>query len=164
MTGIIIPHVYGYTATFEDGTQIVHEHTVEDGDKSKIFENKTLFTDIQFKSGDLKEDNPLFEGKPELFTEMMENKVPLISFVIHSDEQMVGVDLRDGHFEINGIPFWQHRQDMLQYKDFRVIYYRTVSHNMDANNNYNNSEIICYAIGWQTTNAKGENVQSVVLV
>ena len=48
-------HIYSYTATFEDGTQIVQDHTDENGDVSLTKENGSRFTDVLAKQ----EESPL---------------------------------------------------------------------------------------------------------
>lgn len=158
-----LQHLYSFTATFEDGTQIVHDK--EGSDESTRFKGKTLFTDVQFKAGQLDYKNSLFDKKPELLEEMNKNKTKLVSFVLHNDKQSVGVDLRDGHFEINRIPFFQHRPDLEPYKDFRVIYYRTVLRTL---NQVSGEEVAAgvaaYSIGWQTNDENGGNVQRTITI
>lgn len=157
-----IKHTYNFTATFEDGTQIVHD--MEQSDASTRFEGKTLFTDVLFKCGQLGKDNDIFKDKPELLEEMESNKNALHSFVIHSDSQSLGVDLRDGHFELNGIPFFQHRSDIDNYKDFRIMYFRTVVREINATNGESvDAYIKGYTVGWQVTH-NGENVQRIVSI
>lgn len=135
-----IKHTFSYTATFEDGTQIVHDK--EGSDASTQFPTGTVFTDVLEK----------------------EKESKLVSFVLHNDETSVGVDLQDGHFEINGIPFFQHRPDLLSYKDFRVIYVRTVQRTISqVTGEEVDSGILSYTVGWQTTH-NGENIQKTIII
>lgn len=130
-----LSHIYSYTATFEDGTQIVQDHTDENGDVSLTTETGSRFTDVLAKS----------------------EESPLVSFVVHNENFSFGVDLTDGHFEINGIGFYQHRPDLNNYKDFRIIYYRTVKHEINQGTGEHTAEIIGYGLGWQVThNGKNE--------
>lgn len=134
-----LPHIFSYTATFEDGTQIVQNHHDEDGDKSLTKENGTRFTDIQAK----------------------EKESKLLCFVCHNENYSFGVDLRDGHFEINGIPFFQHRPELGEpYKDFRVVYFRTIRQIRESGKE-DRAEIVCHGIGWQVTH-NGENIQKII--
>jgi hypothetical protein len=132
-----IKHDYQFTAVYEDN------HTIErlDGDEdiSVNFPDKSKFTDVLD----------------------YEKTSKLISFVLHNAEHSFGVDLYDGHFEIDGIPFWQHRPDLTGYKDFRVIYYRTVQRVMSQTGEQLSGETLAYTIGWQVTH-KGENVQRTI--
>ncbi len=130
-----IQHTYGFTATYEDGTTI--EHDPNGSYDSKHIEGKTLFTDVLEKDKESK----------------------LVSFVVHNDELSFGVDLRDGHFELNGVPFWQHRPDLDGYKDFRVIYFNTTQRVISPTTGQEiNAGVVAYTIGWQVTH-DGQNVQ-----
>lgn len=138
-----IKHLYSYTATFEDGTQIVHDK--EGSDASTKHVGGTTFTDVIEK----------------------EKESKLISFVLHNEETSVGVDLRDGHFEINGVPFFQHRPDLPPssgYKDFRIIYARTVQRfiNQVSGQEVGNTTV-GYTVGWQITH-NGENIQRTITI
>lgn len=134
-----IKHLYSYTAAYEDGTVI--EYDKENPDISEVNTTKSKFFDIQEK----------------------EKESKLISFVIHNDTQSVGVDLRDGHFEVNGTPFFQHRPDLIPYKDFRIIFYRTVRRTIHQNGEEIGAEIYGYTIGWQTSETK-ENIQKTITI
>lgn len=135
---------YSFTATFEDGS------TVE-------LNSKDENDDVSLSRTD---------GTGSRFTDVLEKEKEskLISFVIHNDEKSVGVDLRDGHFEINGIPFWQHRPDRENYQDFRVIYYRTVQQYANVGLEITSAQEIATAVGWQTNDDNGKNVQRVILI
>ena len=136
-----IEHTYSYTAAYEDGTIIQHDCKDPEGDKCLSAEQGSRFTDV------------LNKGKESKLT----------SFVLHNDKQTVGVDLRDGHFEFNGVPFWQHRPDLNNYTDFRIIYYRTVRHSMHQQTRETSGEILWYVLGWQVT-FEGKNVEKIVLI
>jgi hypothetical protein len=131
-----IQHTYSFTAVYEDGTIIEQNET----DTSERVEGKSRFTDVLDK----------------------ENESKLVSFVIHNNEKSFGVDLTDGHFEVNGIPFFQHRPELVNYKDFRIIYFRTVQrvYNVQTHDEVS-SLATAYTIGWQVTHI-GENVQKTI--
>lgn len=137
-----IQHTFGYTAVFEDGTMIEHDCKDPNSEKSLTKENGTKFSDILAK----------------------EEESKLISFVVHNDTYSFGVDLTDGHFEVNGIPFFQHRPDLTPYEDFRVIYYRTVRRELNqVTGECVDAQLVSYTVGWQTT-FKGENVQRTITI
>ncbi len=136
-----IQHIYSYTATYEDGSSITMDANDINSDVSVLDSAKSKFFDVLEK----------------------EKESKLISFVLHNAERSVGVDLRDGHFEINGIPFFQHRPDLNSYKEFRVIYYRTVQRTMNMIGQEIESGVLAYSIGWQVT-YKNENVQRTLMV
>jgi hypothetical protein len=137
-----IEHTYNYTATYEDGTQINKDMNDPEGDKCLTRKDGTgsRFTDVQEK----------------------EKESKLISFVVHNNTSSFGVDLRDGHFEINGIPFFQHRPDLDGYKDFRIIYYRTVQRRMNQDGTELNGQVLSYTVGWQITH-NGTNIQKYIV-
>ena len=70
------------------------------------------------------------------------------------------VDLVDGHFEVNGKPFFMHDQGE-GLKDFRLIFYRQHEHDF----NLGMEEVahrIRYCIGWQTNDKNGNNVKRIM--
>ncbi len=137
-----IEHKYSFTAAYEDGSIVEYDRTDPNGDTSTTKENGSRFSDVLANA----------------------EKSKLVSFVLHNDEESVGVDLRDGHFELNGRPFWQHRPDLDGYKDFRVIYYRTVQRVLNQESGEEiSAQVSGYTVGWQVTH-KGENVQRTVTV
>jgi hypothetical protein len=136
-----VAHVYSFTATYEDGTTVTMNHT-EDDDFSTTRPDGSRFTDVLEK----------------------EKESKLVSFVLHNDDITAGVDLRDGHFEINGVPFFLHRPDQEFYKDFRIIYFRTVQRSYNVQTEEESSIILGYTIGWQTNDANGQNVQKQVMI
>lgn len=50
-------------------------------------------------------------------------------FFISNEEHTYSVNLEDGHFEIDGLPFYQHEDEHLH--DFKLIYKRNVKHSQD---------------------------------
>lgn len=133
-----IAHTYRFAAFFEDGTVIEQNDT----DTSTKEKGKNSYFDVLEK----------------------EKESKLVSFVIHNGETQVGVDLQDGHFEINGVPFFQHRSDLTPYKDFRTIYFRTVQRQIHQQTGVEiSASCVGYTVGWQVT-YKGENVQRTITI
>lgn len=138
-----IKHTYSYTATFEDGTEIFRDMNDPEADKCQTRTDGTgsRFTDVQEKEKDSK----------------------LVSFVVHNDTQSYGADLRDGHFEVNGIAFFQHRPDRDGYKDFRVVHFRSVQLVLNqVSGEQVSGEVVGYSVGWQTNDTEGNNVQRIL--
>jgi|GEM_PF-6432585 len=110
---IDIPNTHFFVAFFEDGTRV--EQNADD--KSEKHPEKNCFYDV-----------------------LEHQKVSrLVSFVLAgpfdrdrlNEQQLVhtyGVDLRDGHFEVDGVPFFPYRVDREKYTDFQLIYLRTLRH------------------------------------
>jgi len=129
-----------FTATFADKHQIIQNA----GDRSPLNKGKNCYFDV------------LEYEKTSL----------LISLVLMNDETSYGVDLQDGHFEVNGVSFFQHRYDHPpELKDFRHIYYRTTrldTHVGADNGIVGQDTIVSYQIGWQTNDPKGKNIKRIL--
>jgi hypothetical protein len=125
-----------FVATFADGSQ--------------IFQNA--------------EDVGQCEGKNCYFDVLQkELDVPLICFVRGGEGYpTIGVDLRDGHFEINGIPFFLHEEPL---KDFRLFQTRhvTARRAMPFNAPPEDSLEHGYILGWETE-YQGEIVKRVIKI
>jgi len=142
-----------FKAIYVEGDQ---EFTYDQGedDRSAFVEGKNAFYDIFY--------NP---WKPLEF---------LKRFEIHpavGDGAWYAVDLTDGHFEINGVPFFQHNtvkpdkngnQVGLILRDFRLIYARIVNAHATVCNDSREMtdcqmEVAGYIIGFQANDQDGEN-------
>lgn len=66
------------------------------------------------------------------------------------------VDLRDGHFEVNGDPFFLHKDPVT---DFRLVYFREIKKKIE--NMVEVETITTFNLGWQST-INGENIQRIV--
>lgn len=129
---------YYFIATFEDGTQIFQD----ENDTSTLVPTKSQFYDV------------LEKGKDS----------PLQCLVLKGENENLptfGVDLRDGHFEVNGVPFFQHRFDRETLTDFRIIYYRNVAQTMSSDGTQSTS--LGYTLGWQTE-LDGKNIQKIIKI
>ena len=74
------------------------------------------------------------------------------------------VDLRDGHFEIDGIPFQVSSEELPGEAKFRLIYFHRHQHRVVQGQVMSgNGASIRYHIGWQTT-IDGKNFQSMISV
>ena len=131
------PLKYLFTATFADGTQIVQSPD----DKSELEpERRSQFYDV---------------------LKLAEQK-QLIAFALKGEGHEYGVDLRDGHFEIDGMSFRMHETEVY---GFRVIFFRQHTHsfNVDAEKNEELSHEIVYQLGWQCT-VDGKNYQRIMQI
>lgn len=95
-------------------------------------------------------------------------QTPLVKFALIGEDRAVAVDLRDGHFELNGTSFFQHRPDLEPYRDFRIIYYRTVRRGLSQTGETVEGTVLAYTIGWQVTHrdesGKERNVQRIIVI
>lgn len=137
-----IKHTYRFKAVYEDGSVLEQNES----DKSEIQEGKSRFFDVLEK----------------------EKQTKLLTFEIASDKNTVRVSLVDGHFELNGVKFLQHRPDLNPYTDFRLIYYRTVRRVVEMGGNHLDAQVLGYTIGWQVTekdaDGKEKNVQKTLTI
>ena len=121
-----VPLKYLFRATFADGSVIVQTPD----DKSIIDpEKRSQFYDV---------------------IEMAKRK-QLVAFVLEGEGHEYGVDLRDGHFEIDGVAFAMHEQP---YVGFELIFFRQHTHDFeqgvqqDAQPKEVKHEIV-YRFGWK---------------
>jgi hypothetical protein len=87
---------------------------------------------------------------------------PVRQFWLKGDDTTLLVDLTDGHFELNGIPFKAHETLPLEFPDYRLIFYRQHKHQF----NLDKEELahqVDYCIGWQTTIA-GKNYKETITI
>jgi len=130
------------------------------------------------------EDIPLAGlGHGSCFSDIQERvrNGEVTKFTLTGDGQVHSVDLTDGHFEVNGVPFdcaSEHTRPPLS--NFRVIYLRrsrryvkqhievreidgklqpVVTGSEDAG-----GEVVGFKIGWQANDAKGNNYQQTIEV
>lgn len=89
----------------------------------------------------------------------------LIRFFIADKSCAWLVDLRDGHFEVNGAHFFLHNVPPLgagdnMLKDFKLIYFRQVDQHLHSNGSQ--SVDVVYRLGWKATDEKGNEHERVI--
>lgn len=126
---------YLFTAKYNDGTE--YKQTPEDRSITEP-EKRSCFYDVDHSK--------------------------LERFELHGEGREYAVDLKDGHFEINGVPFFAHEEEPIQ--DMRLIFWRKHKHSF--NQKADGSELpketsheVSYIIGWQGTHA-GKNINRIV--
>lgn len=124
---------YLFTAGYKDGT--IYQQNVEDKSITEP-EKRSCFYDV--------------------------DQEKLAYFVLKGDGHEYGVDLRDGHFEIDGIKFFMHEVPL---KDFRLVFFRQHTHhfNVGAVGQEETSHEIVYRLGWQCT-VNGKNYQEIMQI
>lgn len=126
---------YLFTAHYNDGT--TYEQNEEDR-STKEPEKRSCFFDVD-------------HSKLERFT-------------LKGGGQEYTVDLTDGHFEINGVPFLAHEEEGV--KDIRLIFWRKHKHSFNQKVDGHSlpeetSHTMSYIIGWQGKHAD-KNIQRFV--
>lgn len=136
---------YLFTATYKNGT--VYQQTLED--ISKTDPKRSCFFDVKIDE--------------------------LASFVLKGNGHEYGVDLRDGHFEIDGVQFFMHEDPvkilpnkktfLMPLTNFQLIFFRRHTHTFQVavreNNQKEIGHEIVYRLGWQCTVA-GQNYQQIM--
>lgn len=131
---------YLFVAEFADGTRITQ--TPEDVSQTEPL--KSAFYDVL----------------------EYEKQSPLVKFSLGHvvEDKWAIVDLVDGHFELNGIPFYLHL-NLPGTPKFRIVYYRirTEQLTMTGDTRVPSSLEPSYMLGWQTT-IDGKNYQEVIII
>lgn len=85
--------------------------------------------EVHYANGDVyrqnQEDISVGEDKTKsCWTDILSNKEPIRAFFLFNNEDTYCVNLEDGHFEVNGKPFFLHAEEHLT--DFSIVYFRNV--------------------------------------
>lgn len=123
---------------------------------------KYLFT-VKYKDGSFyhqnAEDRSATEpDKRSCFFDVKQDEVA--TFTLEGEGHTYSVNLIDGHFEVNGVPFAMHEEAL---SGFRLIFFRQHTHNFIAGSGEEIKHDIVYRLGWQCT-VNGENVQRVMQI
>lgn len=129
-----------FIATYADGSQIFQTPD----DKSSIEpENRSQFFDV------------LEQAKTK----------QLISFVLTGKGHTYGVDLRDGHFEVDGVPFVMH-ENIEIIEGFELIYFRQNQVDIQQTQ-FEDKEVghrMTYNIGWKDTAERKYNYKRILKI
>ena len=112
------------------------------------FDNQTYFQ--------TEEDVSKTEKTKSAFFDVMDKD--LKKFWLEGEGHKYLVDLVDGHFEIDGLPFRMHEEEL---KDFRIIYYRRITVNLQGTSEIGREVEFC--LGWQTTK-DGKNYKQILTI
>lgn len=127
---------YLFTALFKDAT--FYEQTAQD--ISRVNPAKSAFFDI-------------------LEQEKQGNSVVMFCLVGGGNDYLV--DLRDGHFEVNGVPFIMHSEGDLS--NFRLVYFRNRKQHFNLNLKCIGEETV-FNFGWQANTSGGQNIQRIMSI
>lgn len=84
----------------------------------------------------------------------------LKTFFLSSDKDVFSVNLEDGHFEVNGTPFFMHAQSDLT--NYRLIYFRVRTHHLNQSTGEQTEDPIVYQLGWQANDKEGNNIKRIM--
>lgn len=83
----------------------------------------------------------------------------LVSFTLTGEGHTYSVNLHDGHFEVDGVPFYFHEEYL---RGFKLIFWRTHTHTHNQGSGAETHDIV-YKIGWQCL-VNGKNYQQIMLI
>lgn len=121
-TGNTMPLKYLFTATYADGRVFV-----QPADDASQFE----------------------PGKRSAFFDALRFAVssPMIRFELNGNGHQYAVDLRDGHFEIDGVAFLMHDRNELPHR-LKLIFWREHTHHKTLGGKQFEDPLV-YQIGWE---------------
>ena len=128
---------YLFVAHFEDGQ--IYQQTLEDVSQLVV---------------------PTEERNASAFTDVLElcKQKKLLTFSLVGEGHNYTVDLRDGHFEIDSIPFVSHEEDFI--KQFNLLFYRQHQHDFTPEGK-TLAHRVKYVIGWEST-VNGKNYKHLI--
>lgn len=114
-----------------------------------------LYSDgTTFMQGD--DDVSATDPKRSAFYDIDQSR--LEAFALAGEGHTYAVDLTDGTFGIDGVPFRMHEGPL---SNIRLIFFRRHTHSINVAHKELAHETV-YRLGWQGINAEGENVQRVM--
>ena len=84
------------------------------------------------------------------------------SFFIFNDEHTYSVNLEDGHFEVDGVPFFMHDLNT-NLTGFKLVFFRRHTHDFNAQDGTEMRHEIVYHMGWECS-INGKNYTQVMKV
>jgi len=123
-----MPLKYKFSALYTDGTYLVQN----DEDVSASDPKRSVFFDV--------------------------DQSRLEAFALMGEGHVYAVDLTNGTFGIDGVPFRMHEGPLFR---IRLIFFRRHTHAINAQFEELAHEIV-YRLGWQALDAEGMNVQRVM--
>lgn len=105
------------------------------------------------------------EDKKSAFYDVKQRMDDVIVFGLVNDHHTYVVDLRDGHFEIDGVPFNVHDGENFPVgAKFRLIYFRRNFQSVTLGYVQAQSSTCEYHLGWQTNLSDGTNIQRTISI
>jgi hypothetical protein len=107
------------------------------------------------------EDVSIQDPTRSSFFDVKLDELKIFQLVNQINNDLITVDLIDGHFQVNDISFKLHDDQDKLTNEFRLIFFRRHKHkfNLDREELSHN---ITYRIGWQCNDVDGKNIQRVM--
>jgi len=119
-------------------------------------------TFLQPEDNKCKDHDDTAKWNPSAFGDIDQDR--LVKFHLVGEGHKYTVDLTDGHFEIDGVPFVATEQNFYVTNPLRLVYFREVRKEFDQNMVEMRQYVNRYFIGWQTNDENGKNVQQTIAV
>jgi hypothetical protein len=104
------------------------------------------------------------EEKKSAFYDVMQRIDDVIVFGLVNDDHTYVVDLRDGHFDINGRSFTIHdKEDLPPDTKYRLVYFRRRTEAVTLGYVEAQESSVKYHLGWQAT-VDGKNHQKTIAI
>lgn len=125
----------------------------------------------QFNDGEIfsqnADDRSLTDPKKSSFFDLLQDTRKVEKFWL-TDEHNFNtylVDLTDGHFEVNGCPFFLHEQSInVKLAKFRLIYFRRRTAHLNVVTKEQSESPIIFVVGWQANHPDGRNEQQLLYI
>lgn len=109
---------------------------------------------------DKSETEPLRSAFYDVLERAKETPLELFGLLSGDGHDSWLVNLKDGHFEVGGIPFMMHSEPV---SNFRVVFFRRHFHDINievaTGNSREFSHTVEYHLGWQGNDKDGKNIQ-----
>lgn len=105
------------------------------------------------------------EGKNS-FYDILQREKDVVTFrIVKDDGNTLSVNLHDGHFEVNGVPFFAHPQFTTVKTPLKLIYFKEMHQNFHQGDNEPfEIKVNRYFIGWEGEGTNGKNVKQTIAV
>lgn len=118
---------------------------------------------VTYKDGSIyasnQEDVSIKDPKRSCFYDVKQSEVK--TFFLFNDEHRFSVNLEDGHFEVDGVPFFMHDLNT-NLTGFKLVFYRRHTHDFTPDGTETRHEIV-YHMGWEC-NLNGKNYQQIMKI
>ena len=104
------------------------------------------------------------KGVGTCFSDVEHDRLSQFQLISVDGDDCYTVSLHDGHFEVNGVQFFMHDEELF---NFRVIYFHRHRrhHRTTEDGEYVQvAHEVSYRLGWQANDRRGNNVQRIMEV
>jgi len=119
---------------------------------------------VTYKDGSIyksnQEDVSITDPLKSCFYDVNQDEVK--TFFLFNDEHTFSVNLEDGHFEVDGVPFFMHDLNT-NLTGFKLVFFRRHTHDFNAATGKEMRHEVVYNMGWEC-NLNGKNYQQIMKI